>query len=136
MPEPFTFRDHVRYADLDARGHLNNVAFLTFVEAARIAFLRSLDPEYDPTSPGRRDLILAHTAIDYRAQASFEEEILAEVTAEDVEDRRFGLRFRLRAGADGRMLAEARNVVVGFDYDAQEPADVPAALRDALRRAG
>jgi acyl-CoA thioesterase FadM len=61
---PFTFADRVRFADLDARGHLNNVAFLAIVDAARNAFLRHVDPSYDPTAPGARDLILVRTEID------------------------------------------------------------------------
>ena len=35
---PFSHRDEIRFADLDTQGHLNNVAFLVFVESARIAY--------------------------------------------------------------------------------------------------
>ena len=36
---PFSFTDEVRFADLDAMGHLNNVAFLAFFESARVAYV-------------------------------------------------------------------------------------------------
>ena len=35
----FTHSDEVRFSDLDVLGHLNNVAFLVFVESAREALL-------------------------------------------------------------------------------------------------
>lgn len=131
----FQFRDQVRFADLDARGHLNNVAFLTFVEAARIAYLRSVDASYDPTTASERDLILAHTSIDYRAQVSFEEYIVATVRPQEVSERKLTLAFELHAEEDGRLLAEAINVMVGFDYERQEPTELADTLRRGLQAA-
>ena len=34
---PFSHADEVRFSDLDINGHLNNVAFLEFLESARVA---------------------------------------------------------------------------------------------------
>ncbi len=132
-PEPFVFVDRVRFADLDARGHLNNVAFLQFFEAARLAFIRELHPEHDPTVPTDEDLIVARTEIDYRAPAEFEEEIRTLVSAGDVERNKFTVRFEMRASRDDRLLAEGSNVVVGYDYEKGEAADVAEPLYEALR---
>jgi acyl-CoA thioester hydrolase len=133
MAEPFVFVDRVRFADLDARGHLNNVAFLQFFEAARLAFIRDLHPEHDPTVPTDEDLIVARTEIDYRAPASFEEEIRTLVVPEDVERNKFTVRFEMRSGGDDRLLAEGSNVVVGYDYEKGEAAEIAEALYEALR---
>ena len=35
----FVHRQHVRFNDVDAMGHVNNAVYLTYVEEARIAFL-------------------------------------------------------------------------------------------------
>jgi acyl-CoA thioester hydrolase len=127
----------VRFADLDARGHLNNVAFLQFVEAARIAFLREVDPSYDPTRPSDDDTIVARTGIDYRAPVEFEEEIHTLVRASEVERNKARLDFEMRAARDGRLLAEAHNVVVGYSYASGEAAPLNEALHAGLRhRAG
>lgn len=137
MPErsPFVFVDRVRFGDLDARGHLNNVAFLQLVEAARQAFLREVDEGYDPTRPHSRDLILARNEIDYRAQASWDEDVTVELVPADVSDRSFDLGFRMSVG--DRLVAEGSSTLVGFDYDNQEPATLPDALRRGLeQRAG
>lgn len=130
----FVFRDHVRFGDLDARGHLNNVAFLSFVEGARQAFLRHLYPAHDPTVPSDDDVILARTEIDYLAPARFEEEIRCTVRAGEVERSKFSLLYELE-GDDGRTLARASNVMVGYDYERGESADVAVGLHEALKRA-
>jgi acyl-CoA thioester hydrolase len=128
---PFEFADRVRFADLDARGHLNNVAFLAIVEAARNAFLRHVDPAYDPTAPGPRDLILVRTEIDYEGQAAWEEELAVQIAPEDVTPDRLVLRFGVRAGE--RRLASGRTVQLGFDYEGQRPAGLPEAILAGLR---
>jgi acyl-CoA thioester hydrolase len=133
MADPFVFVDRVRFADLDARGHLNNVAFLQFFEAARLAFIRDLHPQHDPTVPTDEDLIVARTEIDYRAPADFEEEIRTLVTADEVDRNKFTVRFEMRSGRDDRLLAEGSNVVVGYDYEKGEAADVAEPLYEALR---
>lgn len=127
---PFVFSDRVRFADLDARGHLNNVAFLALMEAARQAFLRELDPGYDPTRPQARDLILAHTEIDYRAQAGWEDDVVVELVPEDVDDNTFRLAFVMRV--DDHLVAEGSAVLVGYDYEAQETTALPHGLRAKL----
>jgi acyl-CoA thioester hydrolase len=128
---PFTFADRVRFADLDARGHLNNVAFLAIVEAARNAFLRHVDPSYDPTAPGARDLILVRTEIDYEGQAGWEEELGVEIAPADVSENRLVLRFAVRCG--DRTLATGATVQRGFDYERQRPTALPAAILAGLR---
>jgi acyl-CoA thioesterase FadM len=128
---PFRFADRVWFADLDARRHLNSVAFLAIVEAARDAFLRHVDRGYDPTAPGARDLILVRTEIDYEGQAGWEEELRVEIAPQTVADDRLILRFVLRAGE--RTLAAGRTVQLGFDYERQRTADLPPALLAGLR---
>mgnify|MGYP006159560931 CR=1 FL=1 len=52
--EPAIGRVHterVRFGDLDAMRHLNNVVFLRYFETARIAFMRDMFPTHDPAHP-------------------------------------------------------------------------------------
>jgi acyl-CoA thioester hydrolase len=52
-PAPFSHVERVRFGDLDAMQHMNNVEFLRFFETARIEYLKLLLPEHSPT--GRRE---------------------------------------------------------------------------------
>ena len=60
----WTIREHVRFRDCDAMGHVNNAVFSTYLEQARIAILGGLDP-----------FILARVEIDFRAELRAGEEI-------------------------------------------------------------
>lgn len=62
--------DTVRFSDQDAVGHINNVAIAAYVETGRVGFGHSLRPDESGAS-----FILAHLAIDYRAQAHFPGEV-------------------------------------------------------------
>ena len=65
---PFAYLDRVRFGDLDAMRHLNNVEFLRFFETARIAYIRSLVPSHQPAEPeGDWGLIFAECHINYRS---------------------------------------------------------------------
>ena len=38
----FSTNEHLRFADVDANGHINNVAFLQLLESARVSYLREI----------------------------------------------------------------------------------------------
>ena len=74
-------RERVRFGDLDANRHLNNVVFLRYFESARIAFLRTLIPEHSPSNPEARNglgLIFAECHIRYRSPVAFDEEVVVD----------------------------------------------------------
>lgn len=52
----------VRFGDLDPRGHVNNVAYFSYLETARVDFLRSLRP-----SPFG-GLVVARSECDFLAE--------------------------------------------------------------------
>ena len=71
---PFHHAERIRFGDLDAMRHLNNVEFLRFFETARIAFMQSVFPDHDPAAPtGDFGLIFAEAHIAYRSPGRFGE---------------------------------------------------------------
>lgn len=113
---PYAQVDRVRFADLDARGHLNNVALIEFFEASRILYLRRLFPELDPTEPSSRDVILASQHVDYRAPAGLDDELETRVRPVDIRHSSFRLCFEVRRSRDGTLIANGHGVYVGFNY--------------------
>jgi acyl-CoA thioester hydrolase len=130
----FSYVDRVRFGDLDAMRHLNNVAFLQFFESARIAFIASVLPDHDPAHPETSfGLIFAECRINYRAPAYFDEEIRTYITPGDVRRSSFRTEFEMRSEADGRLLAEGYGVLVGFDYAEEQATQLPDHVADRLR---
>ena len=128
----FVHVERVRFGDLDANRHLNNVVFLRYFETARIRFLRELFPSHDPADPEGNDfgLIFAECRINYRAPVRFDELVRVHCTLEDVRRSSFRVPFRMVVGE--RLVAEGYGVLVGFDYTRQRAMPLPDALRDRL----
>ncbi len=57
--------DKLRYGDTDRQGHVNNVAFATFLETGRVALLEAAGRRL--TEPGF-NFVLARITIDYLAE--------------------------------------------------------------------
>jgi len=75
-------------------------------------------------------MILARLEIDFRSQAGLGETIEIEVTPTRVGTKSFDLEYVMRAG--GRVVAEAKTVLVAFDYSAGQAVPVPDGWRSAL----
>jgi acyl-CoA thioester hydrolase len=129
---PFAYVDRVRFGDLDAMRHLNNVAFLGFFESARIAFMQEAFPEHTPTEPDDFGLIFAECHINYKAPAYFDEEIRTHIRPDDVRRSSFRVLFEMRAEGDGRLLAEGWGALVGYDYAGERATELPEHIRERL----
>jgi acyl-CoA thioester hydrolase len=135
-PAPFSYVERVRFGDLDAMGHLNNVEFLRFFETARIAFIHELVPTRSPTERTEFGFIFAECRISYRSPAFFGDELRTFI--EPAELRRSSLRldFRMTRDGDGRLVADGYGVLVGYDYSGARAQPIPDELRERLTAAG
>ncbi len=113
----------MRFRDTDAFGHVNNVVYASWVEVARIAFLRGLQP---PSG----DLILAHIELDFLAQVTFGQRIFVETRVERV--GRTSVTLQQRVLARDTLACMVGSVIVLYDYDLQTKRPVSDALRAAL----
>jgi acyl-CoA thioester hydrolase len=130
----FIHSERVRFGDLDAMRHLNNVVFLRYFETARIAYLRELVPSHDPAHPERDEfgLIFAECHINYRSPVYFDEQVDVRCSIGNVRRSSFRVEFEMRV--EGRLAAEGYGVLVGFDYTNEHAAPLPDALRERLER--
>jgi acyl-CoA thioester hydrolase len=128
----FVHTERVRFGDLDAMRHLNNVVFLRYFETARIAYLRQIVPSHDPANPedDAFGLIFAECHINYRSPVLFDEEVAIRCSIGNVKRSSFRVEFEMRVGS--RLVAEGYGVLVGFDYNEQAAAQLPDALRETL----
>ena len=102
---------------------MNNAAYLTYLEQARIAFLA-------PMGADQTGMILARAEIDFRAQVGFGDEVEIEVEPLRVGTKSFELGYTVRVR--GAVVAEAKTVLVAFDYSAGQAVPVPDGWRSAL----
>jgi len=131
----YVHHERVRFGDLDAMRHLNNVVFLRYFETARIAFIRDLLPQHAPTDPEGEGFgfIFAECHINYRSTVRFDEEVAIRCWIGEVRRSAFQLCFEMRVG--DRLAAEGYGWLVGYDYTREGAAPLPAAVRDTLEHA-
>jgi acyl-CoA thioester hydrolase len=128
VPNPdFTHRESVRFGDVDALGHVNNAVFLTYIESARVAFLFDTGAA---TSLEEMSIIVARIEIDFRAPVRFGSEVEIAVRASRFGNKSFDLEYVLRV--DGQVVAEAKSVLVGYDYERRESVAIPDEWREKL----
>jgi acyl-CoA thioester hydrolase len=123
----FVHRETVRFRDLDGFGHVNNAVYLTYLEEARNALLAHLGLA---RGVDEITMILARVEIDFRAQAGIGDELEIGVRPSRFGGKSFDLEYELRTG--DRVVAEARTVLVGYDYAAGATMELPDEWRRSL----
>jgi len=123
----FVHREAVRFRDLDPMGHVNNAGFLTCIESARAAFLQHLGAVQTLEDLA---IIVARIEIDFRAPVRFGDEVEVSVRVSRFGEKSFDLEHELRVA--GTLVAEAKTVLVTYDYERREPVAIPDEWREKL----
>jgi acyl-CoA thioester hydrolase len=120
----------VPYGDIDAMGHLNNVAYLRYLEWARQKYWFAMR---DTDDFWKIDFIMARTEIDYRSAVSMGEVLEIEIHVSRVGRSSFDFSYRVTAG-DGRLVAEAKTTQVCYDWSTRAPRPLPEERRREIER--
>ena len=117
----------LRWADMDALGHINNAQYLTYLEQSRIEFLAEAARAGVDRSTG---LLVARHEVDYRKPLPYRKEPVRIPTWID----RIGstsFTFAHEVISEGEVHARARTVIVCIDAQGR-PTPVPSGLRAYL----
>ena len=122
-----THVEQVRFRDLDPMGHVNNAVFLTYIEQARVTYLAEVG-----AASGLEDMnmVVARVEIDFKAPVRLGQDVEISVRATRFGTKSFDLDYVLRV--DGEVVAEAKSVQVAYDYEQQEPTELPAHWREKM----
>jgi acyl-CoA thioester hydrolase len=121
----------VRFRDIDAFGHVNNSVVSSYVEQARVTYLRDV-LGLDPVGPeDRMPLILAMIRLDYRSPIFLDDRVEVGSRVDWVGRTSFHMSHHLEQQA-GRELATAASVLVTYDYESARPMPVPDDGRTTL----
>jgi acyl-CoA thioester hydrolase len=125
----FRYPVEVRFRDLDALGHVNNAVYLTYLESARIAWWLQVTGRQGLTA---LDMILARVEIDYRAPVGYAARLEVGVRCASIRRSSFIVESVIAEPASARVVAEARKVLVYYDYSAARVQPLPEDLRQKL----
>jgi len=121
---PFSTPIEVRFADLDALGHVNNATFITYLEQARWYW-------WEGFLEGRPFLdegfLIARVEMDYRKSIVMEDPIRVEIRCTQVGNTSFTLGCKVVRSTDGVVMAEGQTVQVMMDFKTGRPRPLSAA---------
>ena len=129
-PRPlFTAAIAVRWRDLDAFNHVNNSNFLTYLEEARLQWLKGVPgPWFDAHSMP----LLAAAELNYRAPIEWPASIVVELSCERLGNSSITIGHRIVDGGDlQKLYCDGRTVLVWADPTTGKPVPLPDAIRSA-----
>jgi acyl-CoA thioester hydrolase len=121
----------IRYADIDAQRHVNNVVFFTYMETARAAYLQHLGL-WDGKEFLDIGIILVKAECEYLKPISYGTELRIGLRTERIGTKSLTFGYSIEALPSGPSMARGRTVSVSYDYRAQHSIPVPAAWRKAI----
>ncbi|MGH3357746.1 MAG: acyl-CoA thioesterase [Nocardioidaceae bacterium] len=126
-PMPHSYECWVRWSDVDAYGHVNNVKYFEYFQEARIeAMGRSVAPD------GLRGFVVARTVVGYRRPVLFRPEpYRIETRATRLGRSSFDLDAAILDG--DKRLASSRTTIVAFDGASQHSRPLTDAEVDGVR---
>ncbi len=119
----------VRFSDTDGLGHVNNANYLSFLEVSRIDYLREVVGRTKIEDFG---VIIARIEINYKSPVLQHEVLLVGCRVTEIGGSSIEMEYRIEAKADGRLVAEAKSVMVAFDYALNRPVRVSDEWREKM----
>ncbi|MCT9083851.1 acyl-CoA thioesterase [Streptomyces fulvoviolaceus] len=120
-----TYHCPLRWADMDAYGHVNNVLFLRYLEEARIDFLFRPDKDFQQGS------VVARHEIDYKRQLVHRHApVDIELWVTEIRAASFTITYEVKD--DDLVYVRASTVVVPFDFETQRPRRITGEEREFL----
>ena len=122
----------VRYGDLDPQGHVNNAATITYLEHARVSYIRHLKL-WDGGTFLEIGFILARVELDYRAPIELTDEVEVGVKVSRLGNKSLDMEYLVRHSETGVIFAEGKTVQVAFDYQTQGTVPLKESWRQAVK---
>ncbi|HLA63330.1 MAG TPA: thioesterase family protein [Rhodothermales bacterium] len=126
-----TTRLVVRWGDMDALGHVNNAAYLTYFEQARVEALGRLGVALSTASM----LVIASASVAFKRPVTYPATVEVRVFAGPPGGSSFPTRYELRVEGDDRLCASGEATVVQVDAATGRATRLTDALRAALEAA-
>ena len=118
----------LRWSDMDAMGHVNNATYLTYLETAREPWFAALGAVGEYLRFAMRRI-----EVDFLSQLRFEAGAFRVIVELDgVGTTSVRTRERMTAESDGRLVVEAKAVIVRLDDEGVGSAPLPDDLRARL----
>ncbi len=125
----FSTTVEVRWRDIDAMNHVNNAVYFTYLEQARVHYLRELG--LVPDVPSGIGFILAEASCQFKSPLTLGERVTIYIRVSELGRSSFAFAYRIE-GEEGRLAAEAHTTQVRYDYEKRRSVPLSDAWRQAI----
>ena len=122
----FTTDIQVRFRDIDAYGHVNNAVYVTYLEQARVEYLRSVLG----VAIGDLDIVLASLSVDYREPLTDAESVEVAIDVPELGHSSVPMEYEIRT--DDGVVAVAESVQVTYDFETDSSKPIPERWREEI----
>jgi len=131
-PGVFRMRRPVEWGDIDGAQHVNNTAYLAFMEdcGIRVAAAHGW-PVARMQAEGFAAVARRHQ-IEYRQPALLDDELELATWLSDVERTSAVRHYTVRRVSDGALLVRARSLLAWVDMETEQPVAIPAAFLEDI----
>jgi acyl-CoA thioester hydrolase len=120
----------IRYADLDALGHVNNSNYLIYFEIARVHYFNELlGKDWDWRNEG---MILANSSLEFLKPLLIQHEAEVKISTLSVGTKSFELYYEI--SVDDVVFCSGKSVIVAFNSVRNETIPIPSVMREGLLR--
>jgi acyl-CoA thioester hydrolase len=123
----FATDEHLRFADVDANGHINNGAFLQLLENARVSYMRSIVRSGLP----RFRVVVGRLEVDFKRQMFYPGRATACARLLEVHERKCVIGHGLFDG-EGHCTAVLKAIMVSLNEETHRSMPFEPAVRAAL----
>jgi acyl-CoA thioester hydrolase len=128
---PVSISVPVAWGEMDSFQHVNNCAFVRWVESARVAYFSRLGLMRPDRSEGLGP-ILARVAIDYRRPVTYPDTVRVDATIRAIGKSSLTAAYRIWSTEQRAEVATGEDVIVVYDYATGRKAHVDERLRAAI----
>jgi acyl-CoA thioester hydrolase len=112
---PFGYRDRVRFSELDPLNHVNNAAYLSWFETARIGYLLRYGLSGMTHSEADPQIVVRRQLVDYLAPVLFGETYIVAMRSTRIKPSSLVMDYAVYV--DGRIRATGETVIVSLTPD-------------------
>lgn len=127
---PSQLRLRIDWSEMDLFGHVNNVAFFKYLQAARVHYweLIGLSAHFNKTHIGP---ILASSTCNFKKPLHYPGSIIVWSSVEFMKSSSFGIHHFILNDND-EVAAEGHDVIVMYDFNQNEKTAIPDWLRQKI----
>lgn len=127
----FTYPIDIRYSDIDAQWHVNNTRYATYIESARLAYLKHLGL-WDEKSFLNLGVIVADVHIAYRKPLFLGQNAEVRTRIAKIGTKSLQFEFQIIDVGSGEVCATAETINVAYDFRRETSIAVPELWRERI----